>query len=341
VNGASAGEAVESTLRLVVWIGSPDVTPNLPGVRGVAVHPTSTTPGGVIDAVRDSGITGPDLKVRAIVMVDPDAHPMRSVASYAALTVLAGRRLDVVCGERVLELDRLDRALRAAPTPPRPEEVPTCIQVGAEHPDLPSFQIDGPALAPEALVALRHARHVRLVVGDNLPAAFTSFVAIAALRSRAGQERFPLLVRGGEAPDPEPLPDGVLPRGFDLDTVRAGAFELKRALRASTAASTAPRVPPTPRQQSFAAAADADIESVLAELGTTSPDGVLWHCPRPLRHTNGDANASMKVEDNRARCFRCDAEPVDPLRLVADVLDVPADDAALWIARRVSPVASS
>jgi hypothetical protein len=66
-------------------------------------------------------------------------------------------------------------------------------------------------------------------------------------------------------------------------------------------------------------------------LGATTPDGVLWHCPRPDRHRNGDANASMRVDEQGARCFRCDPEKIDSLRLVADVRGISFDEAADWI----------
>ena len=45
----------------------------------------------------------------------------------------------------------------------------------------------------------------------------------------------------------------------------------------------------------------------------------------------------MRVESSRARCFRCDAEWVDPVRLTADVKGCTFDEAADWLQKVVEP----
>lgn len=319
-----------SDARLLVWVGS--ASPEAPHHGQVAtVLPSAATPMAVMDAVRASKLTPADLKVQALVGFSADVDTAAATAVYAALCVLAGRRLDASCGPRVLSLVALDKALRALSPTPRPDDPPPCVQVGGPHGELPYVVLDGGQLAPADVGLVRHARRVRLVVATELADALTAFVAVAALRARPGAERFPLLVKGDETADLEPLPDGVLPTGLDLDTVRAGAADLRRNQRSERKLSVAPSVPVSDRLRAYAAVVNADMRQVMAALGSTSPDGVLWHCPRPDRHTNGDANASMRVEGSRARCYRCDPEWVNPVRLTADVRKARFEDASTWL----------
>jgi hypothetical protein len=48
----------------------------------------------------------------------------------------------------------------------------------------------------------------------------------------------------------------------------------------------------------------------------------------------------MKVETSRARCFRCDPEWVDAIRLTADVKGCSFDEAGAWLTNVVHPRAA-
>jgi hypothetical protein len=48
----------------------------------------------------------------------------------------------------------------------------------------------------------------------------------------------------------------------------------------------------------------------------------------------------MKVETSRARCFRCDPEWVDAIRLTADVKGCSFDEAGAWLTNVVHPRAT-
>jgi hypothetical protein len=324
--------------RLLVWVGD-GPPPAAEGLRVVHVAPRSTTPTGVVDSVRVTGVQPSDLKVQALVGFDPDADVAVATAVYATLCVLSGRRLDVSCADRILNLAQLDKALRALPSSARPASPPACVQVGGTHPDLPSVVIGDGQLSAADVDLVRHARRVRLVATGSLPEVLSAFVAVAALRARPGTERFPLLVAGDEPADPDPLPADRLPAGLDLDTIRAGALDLRRAQRGEREFPLAPVEPATERRRRLAAVGCVDMVATMKALGAISPDGELWHCPRPERHANGDANASMRVEGSRARCYRCDPEWVNPVRLVADVHGWSFDAAADWLALQELPPA--
>jgi hypothetical protein len=314
---------------IIVHVGT-GIAPELPGAVTVTVSPESAEPRVVLAALRASGLDPALLRSHPLVNIAVDVPADIAVAVYAALVIIAGRRMDVAHGNKVLNLVSLDRALRRVPASERPNDPLACVQVGGPHTELPSVRLDGGKVTPSDIAAIRHARRVRLVAGTT-PEALSGFIAVAALRARPGMERFPMLVTGAEPADPDPLPDGVLPAGVDLDLLRAGATDLRQVLRVPRQVSVMATGPVTDRSRRFGVLAGLDMTAVLAALGSTSPDGSLWHCPRPDRHSNGDANASMGVDATRSRCYRCDDEWVNPLRLVADVRGITFDAAADWL----------
>jgi hypothetical protein len=320
----SDNRSTQRPLQLFVWVGA-SAAPALPAAKTAQVLPGTCGAQDVVEAVRAAGITPADLRSNVLVGFDAAVDVVTAMAVYVAMTALAARRLDAMCGPRTAALSDLDAKLRKLPEPQRPTDPPECVQIGADHPDIPVVTLDGPD-APEALVAVRHARRVRLVPSQDVLGSLTTLVAVSALRARPGFERLPMLVRAADAGSGDH--QGA---GFDLDTVRAGAFELRRSLRTENSTALAPRVALTARLARLVAAAAVPVEETLAALGSHSPDGTLWHCPRPDRHRNGDANASVRVDAGTVRCFRCDAEHVDSLRLAASVRGCSLDDAADWL----------
>jgi hypothetical protein len=317
--------APDRPVQLFVWLG-PSPAPEHPEAKVVTISPSEIAPQAVVESLRAAQLTPADLRSHVVLGIAPETPSNLAVVVYTALTTLASRRLDVVCGDRHAALTALDTQLRSLPTPPRPDALPALAQVGAPHDTLPVLEMAG-STAADHMVTLHHARRLRLVLPADPVAALTLFVAVAALRARPGLERLPMVVLGDEPADES--------AGFDLDTVRAGAFELRRSLRSSEAPVLAPRVELSARLKRLAAAASTPVDRTMVALGATTPDGTLWHCPRPERHRNGDANASMRIEDGAVRCFRCDPERIDSLRLVADTRHLSFDEAAEWLTENV------
>lgn len=314
---AHIGQAPSTAAARVV-----DITPR--------VTDTASEDHPAVQALRAADISPADVRARVLVHVDPSAAPADAVAGYAALCAYAGRRLDVQVGDESEPLDgpALDAASRALPDPGKPTSAPEVVQFGAPHPTLPSV-VGSVGVAEAELV--RYARRVRLVLFPDCGAALAQFLAVAALRSRGGQDRFPQLVD-------DPALDGSLEEaGIDLDALRRAAVDVRRANRSDDRSALAPRGQLTGRQKDLLTAAATRVEAVMVALGSTTPGGGVWHCPRPHRHTHGDAIPSMKVETSRARCFRCDPEWVDPLRLAADVKGCSFDEAASWLLTVVAP----
>lgn len=78
-----------------------------------------------------------------------------------------------------------------------------------------------------------------------------------------------------------------------------------------------------------------DFEEVLEALGIQvshwNGDWLMCHCPDPVMHKNGDANASFgfNVDEMYANCFVCGSKTL--LKLVEEQLEVSEKDAVAWL----------
>lgn len=300
-----------------------DISPRIIDAESVD-HPA-------IQALRASDLNPADVRARVLVYIDPSTAPSDAVSAYAALCAYSGRRLDVQVGDSVEPINgqALDSSSRSTMDAGRPTTSHEIVQFGAPHPSIPSVVGQVGVLEAELV---RYARRVRLVLIPDCGAAIAQFIAVAGLRSRGGQDRFPQIVFDSTLGEEDG--DG---HGVDLDALRRSAVEVRRLSRSDERVTLAPRGQLNLRQKELLTAAATRIEAVMVALGSTTPGGGLWHCPRPHRHTHGDAVPSMRVETSRARCFRCDPEWVDPVRLTADVKGWSFDESAEWLTAVVEP----
>lgn len=308
-------------------------TPQGPaGSTTVDLTPLSTELDDTIEALRQSGLTAADLRTRALFVVSPSCGD-EALAMYAALCGFAGRRIDFTdLSDGVVDVRSLHDAASAAPDLGKPETPVGVVQIGLDHPssDVAAFaHLD--AVTPQDVTDIRYARQARLVrAGRSVKDSLTLLVATAGLRKRTGGDRFPLLVEGSEPVDI--VEDSFVSPGLDLDAIRRAGAELRRGSRMDDRSVLAPASEVTPRQALLAQAAAIDPALVLPLLGSYfNEETGFWRCPRPDRHRNGDANPSTRVADGLVRCFRCDTEPVDSLRLVLDCTGKAPDDAARWL----------
>jgi hypothetical protein len=292
----------------------------------VDLTPAEVTVESVVALVAASGLTPADLRSRTVVAVGGDSRA--AVAVYAVLVGLAGRYLDISDGTKAVPAETVVQSATRWPSDPRPSEPLLLAQIGADHPQLRTVGLAG-ALQPDEVAVVSYSRRLRFVPADDPMAALLQLVAIAAIRRRGIDDRLPHLVHGDEVVSASAR--DALNVGVDLELLRRAGQELRRRALPDRGALVDIAVPDE-RNEHLLRAADADIATVMLRLGARlNEETGLWHCPRPDRHTNGDANASMKLSSGRIRCFRCDTERVDPLRLVIDTLGCSADEAADWI----------
>ena len=326
-------DSTERPYQVVLYCGPRP--PQIDGVTVIDVTPSDPSAEAVSAALAASSIRPSDLRARALFWVD--APRDLAIATYSAICGFAGRRLDVSSGGDVLDAGSIDASAREYPDAGRPTEAPDLLQVGlVAHQEVPSVLMAGVPLE-EDISRVRYAKKVRFApVGEDPIPAIALFLVVAALRSRGNLDRFPVLCAGDEpvlSDDPTAGDDdqygGV---GLDLERVRRAGSELRRSMRGDDRNAAVDHVEIDSRCRELLAAAAVPVEETLARLGSTQDTvSELWHCPRPARHTHGDATASMRVSKGKAKCPRCDRERVDSLRLVMDVKDISPDEAADWL----------
>lgn len=304
----------------------PDGVPS--SARFVDLTISEPTPAAVLTALEGSGLVPSDFRADVVCSFECDRDT--AVLVYAALCGFAQRRIDVIASGRIVDADKIDRLARSVQDAGKPDPVPTQVQVGVvAHQELPTVLFSA-QLSPVEASTIRHARRVRFAPASEAAAAITQFLVLAGIRARGTTDRFPYLVDGSEAAPPADSPLAVT--GNCLDTLRADALGLRRRHRSGDRRAMVERPPAAERRDTLTRAAEVPIEDALRLLGgRQNPDTGLWHCPRPDRHNNGDANASMRAVKGLVRCYRCDGERVDSLRLAMDVLGLAPDDAAAWL----------
>lgn len=281
------------------------------------------------DAAFDAADVSPADTRSKVLFATVDGQPDRALVSFASVVGFAGRLVDLRVGPKFLQTERLFENLSAQLSRiPTPEDRPARAVVVVGDQPVPEQLADQwvvrvpesgkllDGLEPATFVNLRAARRLTVVANADLMRTLTVLATLSALRSKRGNVR---------------LGDVVLPglEPADLEEVRQHFAERRRNARNYTAV-TVDVEEPTERQQRLQAAAAVPAVDTMALLGARyNADAQAWHCPRPERHTNGDATPSMMADDDgRIRCFRCDAEPADALLLTVDTLDVSADEAA-------------
>lgn len=303
--------------EVILYHGSTE--PVVEGASAV-IRLAAVTPQEVVGALKAAGITPSDLRARTLFLADEFADQRVTLALYAALCGFAGRRLDFSTGAGLTNAAGLHHAGVTAEDEGRPDQPADTVTVGRPFADEPAVDPSQP-LDPSAVTLLRHARKVLLRPNTRgNQALLTQFVVMAAIRVRNGAEHFPALAEdNGEI--------------VELDLLRREGSELRRSIHTDVRDALAEPMAVTARQKTLTdAAARLGMEDVLLRLGSEQhPETGYWRCTRPGRHRNGDANPSMRVVEGKIRCFRCDTEPVDPLRLVMDTLDLAPDAAAEFL----------
>lgn len=306
--------------EIVLYLGAS--RPELDGVSAVVeLKPKSTAQDDILEAISSSGLTPADLRARTLLLVDEFADRATASALYAALVGFAGRRLDFSTGSEPVSATVLHNAGTSAEASDRPEELPEIVIVGRSDGSLDPTQ----PLSVDDVTRIRFARKVVLEpVGNGVASCLTQLIVTAAIRVRNGADYLPSFA----------IADGET---IELDMLRRAGSELRRSIRTDSRDAIAPAVEVSERQRNLTDAAGLPMENTLQLLGSEQSNVTgFWRCTRPSRHRNGDANPSMRVVDGKVRCFRCDTEPVDPLRLAIDTLNLSPDAAAEILLAKLS-----
>ena len=116
---------------------------------------------------------------------------------------------------------------------------------------------------------------------------------------------------------------------YNPEDYRKLGNELRREIKIDNRNTIVEKNNLSPRIEELSQLANLNIEEALKYLGSyPDSEGIYWRCPRPERHNNGDLNPSMKINEGKVRCYKCDNEEIDTLRLLMDTLLISTDDAA-------------
>lgn len=289
------------TISVALLLGDPNDSGGAARVEELKL-PSPITSESVVEQLAATSITPADVRARVELVIPPEVGPVDAAILHATLAGYIGRFLPVR-----LSSGEINPIAGAANTADRPEQVADHIDITADT-DLSDPQI-------------HYARRATLQLeGMDAKAALELLNKVAALRRRPRYDRLPDVVAKLED---EPI---------RLEEARKVGLTYRSDSRSSNEGTVIEHADPSPRLNRLEAAAQAPIDETLRRLGATHDEsGEKWHCTRPDRHNNGDQNPSLKIVDGKTRCFRCDPEWVDSLRLVIDTLNLTPDEAAEWI----------
>lgn len=277
--------------------------------------PESFTPEAVNDALIKANVNPVDIKTQATLDVH-GASAQDVVGLVSFFHGASGRWIRLRIDGADLDSRKLSSAF------PRPNK-----RIAA---DLAYLFVADAATIARGVQRVFDARRLYITLPQDPAQAAGYFLALSGLRTSKDRARLPFLVSGSIEEEPE---RDSLGSSQPLDFRAAGAaFRSGQRLQAELHLLPAESVTVTDRQKRLIQAAEVDIEKVMHALPKSrTEDGQKWHCPRPERHTNGDRNPSMRIDNNMTRCFRCDGEWVDSLRIVVDATGLSPDQAADWI----------
>lgn len=297
----------DTTITATLLFGDIDETKGAVRSETLTV-PSPTTPEGLLDELTRANVTTSDIRSRAELQLPGDVSATSALTIVATLSGFAGRFLPTSVGDVELSPTRI--AADVSDAGPKPDVIPNEIIVDQADSD----------------DQIHYARRAIISADQNPESALRQLFRVAATRHRPGHERFPDV-----AHDPKAVLAGEAD-ALSLEDMRRLGFQFRGEHRANGNIEVAPPQDPTDREQRLQHAASAPIDDVMRRLGSTTDEtGERWHCPRPERHNNGDQNPSMRIVDGKTRCFRCDPEWVDSLRITLDTLKVSVDEAADWI----------
>lgn len=285
---------------VALLLGDPDGSGGASRVEELKLA-TPVTAEGVVEQISRANISPSDVRARVELVIPPTTEAVDASVIYATLAGFIGRFVPA----RLADGDVHPDAGTPAPTP---------------RPDVIAEQVDVTIESDLTVPQVHYARRATVVLDEVPTAKALQLVAdVATARRRPRHERLPDVTTGGA-------------EVTRLEDARKAGLTCRGDRRKQSAGTLVEAREPSPRLQRLQSAADTPIADVLRRLGaTTDESGERWHCSRPDRHSNGDQNPSLKIVDGKTRCFRCDPEWVDSLRLVIDTLNVSPDEAADWI----------
>lgn len=252
-------------------------------------------------------ISASDIRSKTVMIFDENVT--KCLLFYSFFIGFSNRFVDIVYDGEIIEGDLFKKYLDEIKSISKPE-VPVEERV-VENLDV-EVLYDAEANL-ELLKEIRFARNLILKSSNDIQEIY-SFLLLSDVRRRNGQEFLPKISLGDDI--------------YNLNEIKKLGNEIRRTNKVDKRDYIVKKEKITDRRINLESVANTDIEITLQWLGSYSdPETGFWRCTRPERHKNGDNNPSLKIIDGKIRCYRCDFEPIDSLRLVIDTENISTDDA--------------
>lgn len=293
--------------------------PDVESITMCHLNMNEPTVEGSLSMLRESGLNAADLRSKTLFHPD-STRPLISLLMYTALLGFAGRKIDFTDGLSVYDPISIEKiVLSEYNLEIHKESEVEKVLIGPRNlthePEYEYIDIDS-KLDYYSMNLIKQSKDVIVdITNTSSINTLLIFNTVASLRAKNSNERLPKIAHAGSV--------------YNLEEIRKACNELRRSTRTDDRDTIVDKANLTDRELKLLKASRVPIEKALTLLGSEKNDQTdFWRCPRPTRHKNGDANPSLKISEEKVRCFRCDQEPIDSLRLVVDSLGCSPDDAA-------------
>jgi len=303
----------KQSYQVVLYVGKN--IPSLEGVSVVNITPKAESMESIVDAIKSAELTAADLRAKTLLVVEEIGIEL-ALKIYSMVIGFAGRRINISVDGQIIDAASLNHFGVISKDAGKPEETVEVVELERE-----SFSFNE-ELDPVTVSKLRYAKKCILPATLTLKESLELFVRAAGYRVRNNGDHLPTMkISESNAANEEE-------NYLDFNEYRKMGNELRRLVKTDDRGAVVERITPTERDILLEQAAKLPIEVALMYLGSYSDEtGELWRCPRPERHRNGDLNPSMKINEEKVRCYRCDLEAIDAVRIIMDSLDVTPDEA--------------
>lgn len=255
---------------------------------------------------KDSNLSASDLRSKTLVIFGENLFS--NLTLYSTLIGFSGRRLEIYSHGELIDAPKIHHLQLINKISPRPENVLECIEY---HDYLERDYTEN---------QVRYAKVFNLDFDKvkDFKKLLTDFIVISGNRIRNNGDHLPSISTNGET--------------VSLDEFRKLGNKIRRENKVDNRTALFEFKEPSKREARLELASNSPVELALSYLGSYVDDeSGFWRCTRPERHRNGDENPSLKINEGKIRCYRCDYEPLDSLRLIIDTENISADEACTVI----------
>lgn len=290
--------------------------PTVEGVSVVDITPLDSSLEGMIAAIKGAELTAADLRAKTLLVLG-EIEVEVALKLYSLVLGFAGRRINISVDGEIIDAASINHLGVISKDLGKPDEVLEIFHLEKEN------FTSKRELTIEEVTDLRYARKCILTNKLSLKDTLELFIKASGFRVRNNGDHLPSLTATKKF---EGVEDGML---IDLNEYRKVGNELRRLVKTDNRGAIVEGIESSERDEMLEKAAKLPIEIALLFLGSYADEsGELWRCPRPERHRNGDLNPSMKINEEKVRCYRCDLEAIDAVRLIMDSLEITPDEAS-------------